>query len=102
MYVANIPPEAAPQDDSDKDEGVTEYQASNPNRETSDTNQEASDAEKEAAESAAAIAKVALAHAAKIVRLRLKFKGVRAIAACLQFEDGQERLGVEVGYTSSR
>lgn len=75
VYVANIPPEALPSEDSEETEGDSP----------------------EASESAAAIARVALAHADRVTDLRREVR-VPTVAACLRDREGQDTLGAAVRY----
>ncbi|CAM9636089.1 unnamed protein product, partial [Laminaria digitata] len=74
VYVANVPPEAVPSENSEETEGETPPEAS---------------------ESVAAIARVALAHADRVADLRREFR-VPAVTACLRDREGQETLGAVV------
>lgn len=73
VYVANLPPEAVPQEDSE------------------DVNDVANDG----VESPAAIAKVARAHADKVTGINRDY-GVPAVVSCLTTLEGQGSLGATV------
>lgn len=74
VYAANIPPEAVPQEDL---EGVKKDVANN------------------GVESPAAIAKVARAHADKVIGINRDY-GVPAVVSCLTTLEGQGSLGATV------